>query len=153
MDFGRCNKMTAKFELKDDTQSLFKEKKRNVPFASLPQINEELDRLERTRVLSKIEYSQWASPTMWKGSQMRSRSAPTPRRGLMLHSKTVTILYQVRKKFSRNWMEENFFLKLILVTCIFKYQWRKNVLICSVSTLIVGCTSSDVFRSRSMWRQ
>ena len=55
--------MTAKFELKDDIQSV--SKKKNVPFTSLPQINEELDRLERTGVLLKIEFSQWASPTVY----------------------------------------------------------------------------------------
>ena len=49
----------AKFELKDDIQP-----KWNVPFASLPLINEELDRLERSGVLLKIQYSQWASPTI-----------------------------------------------------------------------------------------
>ena len=43
---------------------MFKEK-RNVPFVSLPQINEELDRLERAGLLSKIEYNQWASPTVY----------------------------------------------------------------------------------------
>ena len=37
--------MTKKFELKDDTQPVFK-KKRTMPFAPLPQINEELDRLK-----------------------------------------------------------------------------------------------------------
>ena len=36
------NKMTAKFELNSNNQPVFK-KKRKVPFASLPQINEELD--------------------------------------------------------------------------------------------------------------
>ena len=46
--------MTEK--LKDDIQPVFN-KKRNVPFASLPQINEEPGRLEKTGVLSKIEYS------------------------------------------------------------------------------------------------
>ena len=51
--------MTAKFELKDDIQPVFK-KKRNVP--SLPQINEEL---ERTGLLLKIEYSQWASTIVY----------------------------------------------------------------------------------------
>ena len=35
--------MMAKFELQDNIQSVFK-KKRNVPFASLEQINEELDK-------------------------------------------------------------------------------------------------------------
>ena len=56
--------MKAKFELKDDIQPVFK-KKRKVPFVSLLQINEELDRLERTEVLLKIEYNQLASPTVY----------------------------------------------------------------------------------------
>ena len=34
-------------------------------FASLPRINEELNRVERTGVLSKIENSQWALPTVF----------------------------------------------------------------------------------------
>ena len=49
--------MMAKFELQDDVQPLFK-KKRNVSFASLEQINEELDRLIKTGVLSKLKYSE-----------------------------------------------------------------------------------------------
>ena len=52
----------AKFELRDDVQPVFK-KKRNVPFASLEQFNEELDRLVKNGVLSKLEYSEWATPT------------------------------------------------------------------------------------------
>ena len=44
----------AKFELQDNVQPVFK-KKRNGPFASLKQINEDLDRLVKTGVLSKLE--------------------------------------------------------------------------------------------------
>ena len=44
--------------------SLFK-KKRNVPFASLEQINEESDRLVKTGVLAKLQYSRWAAPTVY----------------------------------------------------------------------------------------
>ena len=56
--------MIAKFELQDNVQPMFK-KKWNVPFASLEQINEELDRLVKTGVLSKLEYSEWAVPTVY----------------------------------------------------------------------------------------
>ena len=35
-------------------------RKRNVPFASLDKINQELDRLENVGILSKTEYNQWA---------------------------------------------------------------------------------------------
>ena len=61
---GRCTKMLAKFELQNDIKPVLK-KKRNVPFASLEQINEELDRLVRTGVLLKVEYSEWATPTVY----------------------------------------------------------------------------------------
>ena len=44
--FGKCNKMKAKFELKENVQPVFK-KKRNVPFASLKQNNNKLDRLQK----------------------------------------------------------------------------------------------------------
>ena len=40
-------------------------KKRNVPFASLEQINEELDRLVKTGTLVKVQYSDWAAPTVY----------------------------------------------------------------------------------------
>ena len=42
---SRCKKVSTKFELKPNIQPFFK-KKRNVSFASLNEINEELNRLE-----------------------------------------------------------------------------------------------------------
>ena len=44
----------SKFELQDNIQPVFK-KKWNVPFASLEQINEEVDRLIKTGVLLKLK--------------------------------------------------------------------------------------------------
>ena len=55
--------MMAKFELQDDIQPVFK-KKQNVLFAS-EQINKELDQLEKTRVVSKLEYSKWAASMVY----------------------------------------------------------------------------------------
>ena len=52
--------MMTKFELEDDVQPVFK-KKRIVSFASLEQINEEVDWLVKTGVLSKLE---WAAATV-----------------------------------------------------------------------------------------
>ena len=46
--------MKAKFELNENLQLVFK-KKRNIPFASLKQINNELERLEKMGVLSKVD--------------------------------------------------------------------------------------------------
>ena len=65
--------MMPKFELQDNVLSVFK-KKRNVPFASLEQINEELDSLIKTGVLSKLEYSERTAPTVYvkkKSKEMR----------------------------------------------------------------------------------
>ena len=56
--------MIAKFEFQDNVQPVFK-KKRNIPFASLEQINEELERLIRIGVLSKLEHSERAAPTVY----------------------------------------------------------------------------------------
>ena len=61
---GRCTKMIAKSELNDNTQSVF-QKNRNVPLASLKQINEELDRWVKTGELAKLQYSDWVAPTVY----------------------------------------------------------------------------------------
>ena len=45
---GRCNKMKAKFKLKENVQLVFK-KNRSVPFALLKQVNDELDRLKKKK--------------------------------------------------------------------------------------------------------
>ena len=60
---GKCTKIKAKFELKDNTRLIFR-KKRNVPFAATEKINQELDRLVNTGILSKVEFSEWAAPTV-----------------------------------------------------------------------------------------
>ena len=54
---GRRKKMSTKFELKPNIQPGFK-KKRNVPFAALNQIDEELNSLKQIGVLSRVEYSE-----------------------------------------------------------------------------------------------
>ena len=61
---GKCTKTAAKFKLIDDAQPVFK-KKRNVPFASLEKINKELDRLVKTGIPSKVEFSHWAAPIVY----------------------------------------------------------------------------------------
>ena len=58
--FGKCMKMATELKLKQNMQPVFI-RKRNVPFASLDKINQEMDRLENVGILSKAEYSQWAS--------------------------------------------------------------------------------------------
>ena len=61
---GRCTKIEAKFKLQDNVTPVFK-KKRNVPFASMQKIGEELDRLVNTGILITVNYSEWANPTVF----------------------------------------------------------------------------------------
>ena len=53
---GKCSKLKAKLKVKDGAQPVFK-KKRDVPFATLEQINKELDRLKQAGILSKTDFS------------------------------------------------------------------------------------------------
>lgn len=59
-----CTKAKAKFELKKNATPTFKLKRR-VPFVSLDPINKELDRIKKIDLISKIDYSEWASPTVY----------------------------------------------------------------------------------------
>ena len=61
---GKCTKIKAKFELKENTCPIFR-KKRNVPFAATKEIDKELDRLVNMGILSKVEFSEWAAPTVY----------------------------------------------------------------------------------------
>ena len=61
---GRCTKMEARFKLKEDAIPVFK-RKRSVPFASIEKIDKELDRLEKTGILTQVNYSEWAAPTVY----------------------------------------------------------------------------------------
>ena len=64
VSLGKCTKTAAKFKLINNAQPVFK-KKGNVPFASLEKINKQLDRLVKNGILSKVEFSQWATPTVY----------------------------------------------------------------------------------------
>ena len=61
--FGKYSTLKAKLRLKDGAQPVFK-KKRNILFATLEEINKELDRLEQVGILSKTEFSKWAASTV-----------------------------------------------------------------------------------------
>ena len=61
---GCCSKMKAKLELKENTMPV-RRKPRPVPYASQQQIEEELNRLEAAGILSKVDYSEWAAPTVY----------------------------------------------------------------------------------------
>ena len=61
---GICKRTEAKFEVKENAKPIFK-RKRNVPFGALEQIDKELERLENLGVISRIEFSEWASPVVY----------------------------------------------------------------------------------------
>ena len=63
-ELGCCMKTEVKFELKDNVKLVFKPK-RKVLFSSLETIDKELRRLEENGVIKKVEYSEWASPTVY----------------------------------------------------------------------------------------
>ncbi len=58
---GKCTKIKAKFELKENTRPIFR-KRRNVPFAATEEINKELNRLVNTGILSKVEFCEGLLP-------------------------------------------------------------------------------------------
>ncbi|CAO4386706.1 unnamed protein product [Caenorhabditis nigoni] len=60
-ELGRCTKTKASLLLKPDAKPVFR-KARPVPFAALPTVSEELDRLQQAGVISPVEHSEWAAP-------------------------------------------------------------------------------------------
>ncbi|EYC16479.1 hypothetical protein Y032_0033g2679 [Ancylostoma ceylanicum] len=58
---GRCVKSKAHLALKPDAKPVFG-KARPVPYAALPRISQEIDRLVAADVLSPIDHSDWAAP-------------------------------------------------------------------------------------------
>ncbi len=59
-----CTKAKTKFEVKENATTIFS-LKRSVPFAAFDPINKELERLENLGFLSKVDYSEWALPTVY----------------------------------------------------------------------------------------
>ena len=68
---GKCTKIKAKFELKENTRPIFR-KKRNILFAVTEEINKELDRLMNMGILSKVEFSEWAALTVYGGKKSKA---------------------------------------------------------------------------------
>ena len=59
-----CTKTEVKFELKENVKPVFRTK-RKVPLLTLDSINKELERLEIISVISKVDYSDCTSPTVY----------------------------------------------------------------------------------------
>ncbi|CAH8499886.1 unnamed protein product [Dicrocoelium dendriticum] len=58
---GKCTKVLASLSLKPNAVPIFRPK-RPVPYAVIPVVDQELDRLERTGVIHAVNYSSWAAP-------------------------------------------------------------------------------------------
>lgn len=58
---GCCNKVMVKLNLKPDAKPVFCPK-RQVPFHIMPQVEEELQRLQNSGIISPIDYSNYAAP-------------------------------------------------------------------------------------------
>ncbi|XP_065075510.1 uncharacterized protein K02A2.6-like [Ochlerotatus camptorhynchus] len=58
---GLCIKTAVKFELKTSCKPVFCPK-RPVAYAMYDAVNQELDRLEKLKIISPIDYSEWAAP-------------------------------------------------------------------------------------------
>ncbi|KFD63475.1 hypothetical protein M514_08570 [Trichuris suis] len=58
---GHCKFAKASLRLRPDAQPVFRPK-RPVPYAVVPLVEAELDRLEKLGVISKVNYSAWAAP-------------------------------------------------------------------------------------------
>lgn len=56
--------MKAKFKLQDNVTLVFK-KKWSILFALMQKIDKELNRLIKTGILTTIDYSKWAAPTVY----------------------------------------------------------------------------------------
>ena len=61
---GTCTKAKVKFEVQENVTPVFRPK-RSVPFVALDPINKELERLEDLGVIYKVDYSEWASLTVY----------------------------------------------------------------------------------------
>ncbi|XP_055689215.1 uncharacterized protein K02A2.6-like [Lutzomyia longipalpis] len=60
-EIGMCSKAQATIHLKPDALPVFRPK-RPVPFHVLPTIDEELQRLQASGIISPVEFSAWAAP-------------------------------------------------------------------------------------------
>ncbi|EGT51773.1 hypothetical protein CAEBREN_12621 [Caenorhabditis brenneri] len=60
---GKCTKLKADIKLKPNATPVFR-KARPVPYATLPAVSEELDRLTQQGVLTPVDHSAWAAPVV-----------------------------------------------------------------------------------------
>ena len=63
-ELGCCTKTEVGFELKDNVKPVFKPKRKFL-FSSLYTIDKELRRLKENGEIKKVDYSEWASPTVY----------------------------------------------------------------------------------------
>ena len=109
---GKCTRIKSKFELKENARLILR-KKRNLPFAATEEINKELDRSVNMGILSKVEFSESAAPTVRLRKNLRkSGYAQIFLQGWTLHTRITTIYSPAQKRFFINYREEKSIQKL-----------------------------------------
>ena len=73
--FGKCTKIKAKFDRKENTRPIFR-KKRSILFAATEEINKELDRLVNMGILLKVEFSKKLFPKQNKLTTLAPKKDP-----------------------------------------------------------------------------
>ncbi|EGT49549.1 hypothetical protein CAEBREN_25644 [Caenorhabditis brenneri] len=63
VELGKCTKGKASLQLKADVKPVFR-KARPVPYAALPVVSAEIDRLMNTGVITPVEHAEWAAPVV-----------------------------------------------------------------------------------------
>jgi len=72
-DLGKIPKFKGQIKLRENTKPIFK-KARSLPYAIKDKVENEIDKLERDGVISKVNFSQWGTPVvpiMKPGGQVR----------------------------------------------------------------------------------
>ncbi|KAK6745963.1 hypothetical protein RB195_012210 [Necator americanus] len=72
---GRCVKTKAKLLLRDNVVPVFK-KKRPVPYASVPDLDADVDRLRVEHIISSVEHSEWATPIVVVKKKSQAEVSP-----------------------------------------------------------------------------
>ena len=70
---GKCVKTKVKFEFNENMKPVFKPN-RKAPFAALEPVNERLEILEKPGIISNINYSDWATPTVFVIKKIKNSS-------------------------------------------------------------------------------
>ena len=100
-DIGSYTKAKATFKIKENLMLIFKPK-RKVLFTAKAFISKGLDRFEQIGALTKIDNSEWTSPTVYVKNKMKLGPTQIFLRDWTIVWKHTITLGQVRKTYLRN---------------------------------------------------